>query len=51
MCRTAAASQGPQAARALDMAILILLIPAVAIFTGLFWFAYRRRNSSNSNEP
>jgi hypothetical protein len=47
MCRTAAASQGPQAARALDLAILILLIPAVAIFTGLFWFAYRQMKSKD----
>ena len=45
MCRTAAASQGADAARALDFAILILLVPAVGIFCRVYLLALRRDSS------
>jgi len=43
MCYTEAAAQGPRARHALDFAILVLLIPAVSMFAGIF-FALRRRD-------
>jgi hypothetical protein len=47
MCRAAAAAQGPEAARALNEAILILLLPAVALFCGAFVLAARGNRSSD----
>lgn len=44
MCRNAAAAQGPEASRALDLAILVLLAPAVALFCGVYYFSFRYRN-------
>jgi hypothetical protein len=41
MCRTAAAQQGDAAAGAMNSAILILLVPAVAMFCGVFAMAIR----------
>jgi len=41
MCRTAAASQGAAGARTLDRAVMILLLPAMALFCGVFWTAFR----------
>ena len=40
MCRTAAA-QSPGVADTLDSAILILLVPAVAMFCGVYFMAFR----------
>ena len=40
MCRTAAAAQGPEAARAMNTGVLLLLTPAVALFTGIFALAF-----------
>lgn len=44
MCYTAAAQQSAQGKAALDLGILILLIPAIAIFCGVFLAAYRHRD-------
>lgn len=44
MCKTTAAAQSSQAIAALNLGILVLLIPPVAIMSGLFLFAFRRRN-------
>jgi hypothetical protein len=41
MCRTAAAAQGAQAAGTLNVAILILLFPALALFSAVFLLAFR----------
>ncbi len=41
MCRTAAAAQDALAAQALDAGIVVLLVPAVALFTGVFLLAFR----------
>jgi hypothetical protein len=42
MCYTEAAAQGPRARRSLDLAILVLLIPAVSMFAGVFLTLRRR---------
>ena len=44
MCYTAAAQQSARGKTALDWGILILLIPAIVIFCGVFWVAYHRRD-------
>lgn len=41
MCRAAAAASG--AANALNLGILLLLVPPVAIFCGIFIVAYKYR--------
>lgn len=41
MCRTAASQQGAAGAKAMNSAILILLVPAVAMFCGVFAIAIR----------
>ncbi len=45
MCYTSAASQRPRAIHALNQGILVLLIPPVLIFLGVFAFFYFRRNA------
>lgn len=51
MCRTAAAAQEAGAAQALDAAIVVLLVPAVALFTGVFLFAFRSDAASREGRP
>lgn len=41
MCRTAAAAQGARAASTLNTAILILLLPALVLFSAVFLLAFR----------
>ena len=48
LCYTGAAGSGDRGIRALRIGILILLIPALTIFGGLFWMAVRRRNSNSA---
>ncbi|MDA2913984.1 hypothetical protein MYX77_08520 [Acidobacteriia bacterium AH_259_A11_L15] len=43
MCWNTAAAGGEQAARALDLGILVLLVPAISIFVGILVFAVRYR--------
>ena len=45
MCYASAAAQSAQGIRALNLGILILLIPTVVIFGGIFLVTYRRRDS------
>jgi ABC-type sulfate transport system permease subunit len=45
LCYTSAASQRPRAIHALNLGIVILLIPPVLIFLGVFAFFYWRRNA------
>jgi len=45
MCYQNAAASGAQGRVALRHAILILLLPAVTLFFGVFGLVYRRRNS------
>lgn len=49
MCRTAV-QQDAAAAHALNRAILLLLVPAVGLFCGIFLLAFRSRNAG-STEP
>jgi hypothetical protein len=41
MCRTAASAQGAHAAHTLNTAILILLLPALVLFSAVFLVAFR----------
>jgi hypothetical protein len=50
MCRTAAAAQPPGAANALNMAVLILLVPALALFSGVFLLAFLYQASSSADK-
>lgn len=45
MCYTTAKAQNPQGIRALNSAILVLMIPTLALFIGFFVLLYRRRNA------
>jgi hypothetical protein len=44
MCYQNAAASGSQGVTALRHGILILLLPAVSLFAGIFAFIYHRRN-------
>lgn len=46
MCRQTAAAGGAEAAKALDLGILVLLIPTVLIFLGILFSAFRHRDRS-----
>jgi hypothetical protein len=41
MCRTAAAAHGAAGGKTLDTAVLVLLLPAMALFCGVFLTAFR----------
>lgn len=45
LCYTSAANQRPRAIHALNQGIIILLIPPIFIFLGVFAFFYLRRNT------
>ena len=45
LCYVSAAGSGNRGIRTLQIGILILLIPTVAILTSLVWITVRRRNS------
>ncbi len=44
MCYQAAAASGPQGSAALRHGILLLFIPAISLFVGIFALIYHRRN-------
>lgn len=46
MCRTALGALGPEAADAFNRAILILLIPAVGLFCGVYLLLFRQRGGT-----
>ncbi|MBZ5526049.1 MAG: hypothetical protein LAP21_27835 [Acidobacteriia bacterium] len=48
MCRTALESQGPHATGVVNLAIIVLLFPAVALFTGVYLVAFRNANPVES---
>ena len=50
MCKTSAAAIGEESAKTLDLGIFILLIPAVAIFLGIFFWMIRYRNQESYEE-
>lgn len=45
MCYATAASQGPQARHALNLGILLLILPVASIIGGIAVVTYRNRNS------
>ena len=45
LCYTTAAAAGPAAARSLDFAILVLLVPTLILFVAVLVLAFRRANS------
>jgi hypothetical protein len=45
LCYTSVAGSGDRGIRTLQIGILILLVPTVAMLSGLVWMAVRRRNS------
>ena len=45
MCYASAAGTGSRGIRALQIGILVLLVPTLALGAGVLWLAYRRRNS------
>lgn len=51
MCRSSAAAGGADAAKAFDLAILVLLIPTLSIFVGILVFAFLRRNRQEQEGP
>jgi hypothetical protein len=44
MCYQGAAASGPQGGAALRHGILLLFVPAISLFVGIFVLIYRRRN-------
>lgn len=51
MCRTAAAAQNMKAANAVNLGVVILLLPATMLFTGVFaWSLKRRDQDAGQNE-
>src|SRR5437879_7186701 len=49
MCYTTAAAAGPGAARALDLGILVLLVPTLVLFVAVLGFAIRRAAATESD--
>jgi hypothetical protein len=49
MCYTTAAAAGPGAARALDLGILVLLVPTLVLFVSVLGFAIRRAAATESD--
>jgi heme/copper-type cytochrome/quinol oxidase subunit 2 len=47
LCRTAVQGAGEAAARTMNLAILVLLVPPVAIFCAIFAVAFRRRDGGD----
>ena len=45
MCWASAAGAGSRGIRALQIGILVLLVPTLALGGGVLWLAYRRRNT------
>jgi hypothetical protein len=50
MCYNSAAAAKASAIQALKQGILILLIPPLAMFIGIFVLAFRRRNRFNEHQ-
>ena len=49
MCYTTAAAAGPGAARALDLGILVLLVPTLVLFVAVLGFAIRRAAAGDAS--
>ena len=51
LCRTALEHGGDAAARTMNIAILVLLIPPVSLFCSIFAIAYRKRKGDEDEKP
>ncbi len=51
MCRQSAAAMDAQKQKALDLAILILLLPTVSIFGGVILWAFRKGARGEQENP
>jgi len=49
LCRTAAAANDEAAQKALDVAIIVLLIPAVSMFCGVYYVTFRFRDGGREH--
>jgi hypothetical protein len=49
MCYQSAAASGPQTIHALNIGVLILMFPPAVITLGIFYLAYKKRNTFNEN--
>ena len=45
LCARNAAATGPEGGQALNFGIILLLVPALLIFTGILWVAFLNRNA------
>jgi hypothetical protein len=50
MCYLSASSSGERGAQVLRLGILVLAVPTLLTFAGLFLLAYRRRNPAGEEE-
>ncbi|HKG13314.1 MAG TPA: hypothetical protein VKB12_08240 [Pyrinomonadaceae bacterium] len=50
LCRSALQGAGDRAARTMNLAIVVLLIPPVSIFCTIFAVAYRRRKGDGEDD-
>jgi len=50
LCRSALQDAGDRAARTMNLAIVVLLIPPVSIFCTIFAVAYRRRKGDGEDD-
>ncbi len=50
LCRTALTNAGQRAARAMDLAIVVLLIPPVSIFCAIFAVVYRKAKGGEEDK-
>ena len=48
LCYTSLAASGPGAMRAFEMAMFVLLVPALLLFAGVFLFIWRRARAADS---
>ncbi len=49
MCYTSASAAGQRGERALDAAILVLLVPVLLLFIGILIFAFRRSRTQSAS--
>jgi cbb3-type cytochrome oxidase subunit 3 len=50
MCYTSASAAGQRGERALDAAILVLLVPVLLLFIGILVFAFRRSRAQSARK-
>ncbi len=43
LCKASVAAAGPEAAKAVNFGIFVLLIPTLSIFLGILYWAFRHR--------